>query len=211
MKPSNKFPIILCIIACLLTVSSFICSSTLTHKQLWGYIELRSLAIGLGFFVNLCVVVLFGYNIKLVKRSAAITAFVLGLVSTLLMLAQDIFWAVGYTQHLYNTAPYWIFTVLPYVGAFITQLYAVSIAFFAESQIRNKKILAASIVAIILVIVDYIVNYILNTIVYEYFDGEADALNKFYIINHFVCWTLPITLLFAAAATINSKNSLNKA
>ena len=226
--------VILCCVACALWVAAFSCYLIPHNVELPECVEtLRSVFNWIGqildMVVPICFVALFFLNMKIAPASAAKVAFIVGVLYAVLASSLQIWWIVfellGGFEYFYgilNLDPGVFFTIPNVIYCFINLLLIISVAFFAESQIKNKLVVSTSVVYMLCSFVwaiassfllSYLTGVIADLIGFE--DADTKYYIVYYIVHRIVCVILnllPTILLFAAATTIVKKQkTINKA
>lgn len=222
--------VILCCAACALWVADFLCYSIPYNVALPEWVEtLRSVFNWIGLFLGMvmpiCYVALFFLNMKITPASAAKVAFIVGVLYAVLASSLQI-WSIIYEllggfEYFYEIL-HWdpgVFITIPNViYCFINLLLIISVAFFAESQIKNKLVVSTSVVYMLCSFVwaissSFLLGYLTGVI--ADLIGFGDRSNIYYIVYRVVCVILnllPTILLFAAATIIVKKQkTINKA
>jgi hypothetical protein len=215
--------VILCCAACALWVANFLCYSIPYNVALPEWVEtLRSvfnwIGLILGMVMPICFVALFFLNMKITPASAAKVAFIVGVLYAVLASSLRIWWIIyellGGFEYFYEIL-HWDPEV---IYCFINLLLIISVAFFAESQIKNKLVVSTSVVymlcSFVWAIASSFLLWYLTGVIADLI-GFGDRSNIDYIVYRVVCVILnllPTILLFAAATTIVKKQkTINKA
>ena len=219
--------VILCCVACALWVVAFSCYLIPHNVELPEFVEiLRSVFNWIGrildMLVPICFVALFFLNMKITPASAAKVAFIVGVLYAVLNSLLQIWWIVfellGGWRFIYNILnwdPEVFFTIPDVIYCFIKLLLIISVAFFAESQIKNKLVVSTSVVYMLCSFVWAIAS---SFLLWELSEVIADLIGFgdriiYYIVHRVACIILnllPTILLFAAATTIVKKTENHK-
>ena len=222
--------VILCCAACALWVAGFLCYSIPYNVALPEWVEtLRSVFNWIGLFLGMvmpiCYVALFFLNMKVAPTRAAKVAFIVGILYAVLASLLQIWWIIydllggfEYFYNILNWDPDFITIPNVIIYCFINLLLIISVAFFAESQIKNRLVVSTSVVYMLCSFVWAIAR---SFLLWELSEVIADLIgfgdsNIIYFIVHRVACTildlLPTILLFAATTTIVKKQkTINKA
>lgn len=222
--------VILCCAACALWVAKFSCYLIPHNVALPEWVEtLRSVFnwIGriLGMVVPICFVALFFLNMKITSASAAKVAFIVGVLYAVLNSLLRIWWIIfkllggfEYFYNILNWDPEVFITIPNVIYCFINLLLIISVAFFAESQIKNRLVVSTSVVymlcSFVWAIASSFLLWYLTGVIADLI-GFEDAGTMYYIVDRVVgviLNLLPTILLFAASTTIVKKQkTINKA
>lgn len=222
--------VILCCAACALWVANFLCYSIPYNIALPEWVEtLRSVFnwIGriLGMVTLICYIALFFLNMKVTPTRAAKVAFIVSIVYAVLNSLLRIWWIIyellggwEYFYNILNWKPELFLTIPDVIGCFVELLLIIAVAFFAESQIKNRLVVSTSVVYMLSTFVWAIASsfllWELSGVIADLI-GFRDCSNIYFIIHRIVCVILnllPTILLFAAATTIVKKQkTINKA
>ena len=222
--------VILCCVACVLWVAAFSCYLIPHNVELPECVEtLRSVFNWIGrildMVVPICFVALFLLNMKITPARAAKVAFIVGVLYAVLASSLQIWWIIyellggfEYFYKILNWDPEVFITIPNVIYCFINLLLIIAVAFFAESQIKNKLVVSTSVVYMLCSFVwaiasSFLLSYLTGVI--ADLIGFGDRSNIYYIVHRIVCVILnllPTILLFAAATTIVKKHkTINKA
>ncbi len=222
--------VILCCAACALWVAEFLCYSIPYNIALPEWVEtLRGVFnwIGriLGMVTLICYIALFFLNMKVTPTRAAKVAFIVSIVYAVLNSLLQIWWIIyellGGWEYFYNILNWEpeVFLPIPNViGCFVELLLIIAVAFFAESQIKNRLVVSTSVVymlcSFVWAIASSFLLWELSGVITDLI-GFGDRSNIYFIIHRVACTILallPTILLFAASTTIVKKQkTINKA
>ena len=196
--------VILCCAACALWVAEFLCyfipCYVIPYNDVFYWI--RRCVIGM--VMPLCFVALFFLNMKVASARATKVAFIVSIVYAVLSGLLRI-WRIIY-EDFYYYADNWsvVFDIVYVISIFVPLLLIIAVAFFAESQIKNKLVLSTSVVYMLCSFVWAIrTSRYIGRFVYDFIPYDVG-----YIILAFI----PTILLFAAATTIVKKQkTINRA
>ena len=222
--------VILCCAACALWVAEFLCYSIPYNIALPEWVEtLRSvfnwIGLILGMVVPICFVALFFLNMKVTPTRAAKVAFIVGVLYAVLASSLQIWWIIyellggfEYFYKILNWDPEVFITIPNVIYCFINLLLIIAVAFFAESQIKNRLVVSTSVVymlcSFVWAIASSFLLWELSGVIADLI-GFGDRSNIYFIVHRVACTILallPTILLFAASTTIVKKQkTINKA
>lgn len=220
--------VILCCAACALWVAKFLCYSIPYNVELPEWVEtLRSVFnwIGriLGMVVLICYIALFFLNIKVTPTRAAKVAFIVSIVYAVLDSLLRIWWIIyellggwEYFYNILNWDPEVFITIPNVIGCFVELLLIIAVAFFAESQIKNKLVVSTSVVymlcSFVWAIASSFLLWKLSRVITDLIGFGDSSIIDFIVhrIVYIILVLIPTILLFAAATTIVKKTENHK-